>query len=321
MSQTFLVMAAGAVGACVGSFLNVVAYRLPLEDPRSRSLGGRSRCPACGKQIPWYHNLPLVAYAWLRGVARCCGARISIRYPLVEAVTAALFVALAVAGRYTPWTDAHGILWTNVAGYLLQATFVAMLVAATCIDISHRILPDAITKPGMALGIAGAFAVPGLAGRFDADITPAMSSALYSACGAAVGALVTWLVRVLARAAFRKEAMGLGDVKFLGMIGAFVGWPGALLTFFLASVVGAAGGVVHRWITKDAYVPFGPFLAVGALLTLFFEDPILVFLFETWPEWQRGSPTASLLLSAAALVSILVLMLLARRGRERNDPR
>jgi leader peptidase (prepilin peptidase)/N-methyltransferase len=244
-----------------------------------------------------------------------------VRYPLVEVSTALLFVALALAGRYTPLVDTGGIVWQHVPGFLFQAAFVAMLVASTCIDVAHRILPDAITKPGMALGIAGAFVVPGLAGRFEAPISPAMSSVLYSACGAAVGMGATWLVRILARAAFRKEALGLGDVKFLGMIGAFVGWQGALLTFFLASLTGAVGGLVHRWLTKDAYVPFGPFLALGALLTLFFAGPILRFLFVTWPEWQYQSPMASWLLSAAAVLSILVLMILVRRGRGTDDPR
>ena len=113
--------------------------------------------------------------------------------------------------------------------------------------------------------------------------------------------------------------MGFGDVKFMGAIGAFLGWDGALMTFFLGSLVGALGGAVHRLVTGDAYVPFGPFLAIGAALTLFARDPINLFLFETWPEWQRTAPMAPALVGGLALLGILALVFLVRRGRRGNE--
>lgn len=322
MLQTFLVAATGALGACIGSFLNVVIHRLPQDDPAARSLAGRSRCPGCGKAIRWRHNLPVLGWVVLAGRARCCGMRISPRYPAVEALTALLFVALAVWGRFTPLAAGEAVVWPNVLGWALQATFLALLVACSFIDMDHRILPDAMTKPGMALALLGSLLLPGLAGAFpDVRLSPALNSVLFSGAGIVAGAGATWLVRVVARIIFRKEAMGFGDVKFMGMIGGFVGWQGALLTFFLASLTGAVGGILHRWLTRDAYVPFGPFLALGAMLVLFWETAILRFLFETWPEWQQRSPSAPLLISAAALLSIVALVILVRRGRGVDDQR
>lgn len=322
MSHAFLVVAAGAFGACIGSFLNVVIHRLPQADPARRSLGGRSRCPQCGAPIRWYDNLPVLGWLRLLGKARCCGARISWRYPLVEALTALLFVLLALYGRHVPLGSMldNGDLvfhWSNVLGFAFDAALVSMLIACSFIDLDHMILPDRITLPGMAVGLVGSFFVTGLAGRLPGIRNQDLASVLASALGIGTGYGVAWLVHVGARPLFKKEALGRGDVKFLGMIGAFLGWQGALLTFFLASLVGAIGGGLHRLITREHYIPFGPFLAIGALLVLFFQKDILHFVFVTWPLWQEQSAAAPYLLSGATVFCILALVFLIRRGRGR----
>ncbi len=311
------------LGACVGSFLNVVIWRLPQEEPRQRHLGGRSRCPRCGVQIRWRDNIPVLGWLLLRGRGRCCGQRISLRYPLVEALTAGLFLAFAVwpPGGFGPVVAqaGHGVEvdLTAAAAFGFHAVFGSLLIACTCIDFDTQLLPDALTKPGMAIGVLGGF-WPGIAGALtDDSATPlALRTLLASLIGLAVGAASTWLIRATGSRIFRREAMGLGDVKFLGMIGAFLGWQGALLSLFLACVAGAVlGGALALRSGFGLKIPFGPYLALGALVSLFAAAPILDLLFVQWPEWQRSSPTAQWLLLALALLSLSALFVLVRRGR------
>ncbi|MEC7584893.1 MAG: A24 family peptidase [Planctomycetota bacterium] len=308
---------AALMGACVGSFLNVVIHRVPQEDPKQRSLGGRSHCPHCGEQIAWRDNIPLLGWLLLRGRGRCCGQAIGVRYPLVELATALLFVALWLWPPHGAWLapGTSELLSERLIAGLFDAAFLSFLLASSCIDWDHRILPDVLTKPFMGVGVAASLVVTGYLPPLDPTLTPMMNGLLSSLVGLGTGFGLTWLIQVGARAAFRKEAMGFGDVKFMGAIGAFLGWEGALLTFFLGSVVGAVGGLVHRFVTGDAYVPFGPFLAIGAVLTLFVREPILVFLFQTWPEWQRTDPMAPILVGVIALIGLLSLVFLVRRGR------
>ena len=314
--------AAVILGAIVGSFLNVVIYRLPRGEFRSK--GSRSVCPACGAAIRWFDNIPVLGWLLLRGRARCCKASISPRYPVVEALTALLFGLLWFYGPLAPMVVADpppgaagaALLepW-KLLGFAFQAWFVAVLVACTFIDIDHRILPDALTKPTMVIGCVGALFVPGLAGRFHLDgISPALDSVLFSGCGVAVGYGATLAVLEGARLLFRKDAMGYGDVKFMGAIGAFVGWEGVLLTFFLGSVLGAVGGTIHRMVTGDAYVFFGPFLAAGALLALLCSDWLLARM-DDFQRWQLSDPNAAWVLAASAVVSLVLLFVLIRRGR------
>ena len=313
---------AALFGACVGSFLNVVVHRLPQEDPAKRSLGGRSHCPRCQQPIAWYDNLPVLGWLLLRGRGRCCKQPISVRYPLVEALTAGLFY---LAARTGPWPlpellDASGAYvapFAALLGFAAILLFLSLLVACTFIDFDHQILPDRLTKPGMVLGaLAGLY--PGIAGPLTDDPgTPyAMRTLLASLLGMVVGAGVTWLVRALGSAVFRKEAMGLGDVKFLGMIGAFLGWQGALLTLFLGCVAGALiGGVAALRGGLGTRIPFGPYLALGAVGSLFAGHHVTTFLFDTWPEWQRQNPSSYVVLLAVAAGSLLALFVLVRRGR------
>lgn len=323
MLETLVVVAAAGLGACVGSFLNVVIHRVPLR----QGLGGRSHCPRCGAMIPWWRNLPVFGWLLWLGRASCCKSRIAVRYPLVELLTAAMFVWLAAAPPSAPTfgdlvaVDAGGerLRGAAVVAFACHAVFVSLLIANTFIDLDHRILPDVLTKPGMALGVIACGVAPGLAG-FDlreegSRMSPALASMLESGLGLLVGFGVVWLIRVAAGRLFRREAMGFGDVKFLGMIGAFLGWRGALLSLFVACLSGAVIGVLHRLLTREAMIPFGPFLALGAVASLFVQAPILTFLFETWPEWQRGSAAAPYVLLATSVLALSALIVLVRRGR------
>ncbi len=314
MSDAVITGAVVTLGACVGSFLNVVIYRLPRGS--FLSLGSRSVCPACRQRIPWFDNLPVLSWLLLRGRARCCQARISVRYIAVEILTALLFLLLFVRGPHAPVIEGDQLSLVALGGFVFQAVFLALLVANTFIDLEHRILPDVLTKPGMVIGCLGGAVVPGLAGMLDAPgLPPAMASLLYSGLGLAAGVGLTLAIRIAAHAVFKKEAMGLGDVKFMGMIGAFLGFEGAVLTFFVGCLVGAVGGVVHRWLTGDPYVPFGPFLAIGAVMVLFLRQPIMEFLFTTWPEWIERSQSAPWVLSISTVLCIVLLVVLVRRGR------
>ena len=320
MGTAVFVSVAALFGGCVGSFLNVVIYRLQREDPRQRSLGGRSHCPHCGALIRWFDNVPVAAWLWLRGRGRCCGKPISVRYPLVEMLTAGLFAALACwspfAASLLNASPPYTIDLVAAAGLLLQAVFVALLVALSGIDLDTRLLPDVLTKPGMALGLLGGL-WPGIAGALSTDAsTPlALRTLLASLAGCLVGGGATWLIRAVGSAVFRREAMGFGDVKLMGMVGAFLGWQAALLTMFLGCLFGAVIGGLGAVSGRGTVIPFGPYLALGAVTSLFLREPIVTLVFTTWPEWQRRNPSSQAWLVAFATGSLLLLFFVVRRGR------
>lgn len=255
-------------GANVGSFLNVVAHRVPLGLSVVRP---RSRCPACRTPVRAIDNIPIVSWLLLRGRCRGCKGAISIRYPAVEALTGAVAAytvfelvlrSSAQPGDLTPWFHAVAVF-----------TVTAALLAAALIDIDHRILPDAITIPGMWAAPVLAAVVPELtlgAGRALPEWLPAacpvrVAAAAVSVAGIAAGAGVIWLLGAAGSKVFGKEAMGFGDVKYLGMIGGCTGPAGAVLTLVVAAFVGSVAGLVRVLATRDRYIPFGPFLAIGGL--------------------------------------------------------
>lgn len=233
-------------GLLIGSFLNVVIARVPEQKSLWRP---RSACPGCGTLIAWYDNVPLLSYAWLRGRCRACGMRIPWRYPIVEASTAALFaVAYLVLGPTADFAAAAGLL--------------AMLVAVTAIDLRHQIIPDVITLPGIALGVAASLAT----GR-----VPWLDSLI----GIAVGGGL-FLVIILAS----RGGMGGGDMKLGAMLGAFLGWKlgllAVLLGVFTGGMVAVALLLLGRKGRKEA-IPFGPFLALGGAVTLLWGPDLLAW--------------------------------------------
>ena len=260
--HAFLAALSFVWGACIGSFLNVCIFRIP----RERSVvKPRSYCPRCGTPIPWYHNLPILTYVVLGGKSACCRSRIHPRYLLVELLTAVLFLLvwfkfdLASGGRplgLVAVTD-----WRLVPVYWLMASG---LILGTFVDFEHMIIPDRVTLGGVLAGLLLSAAVPSLHGQ--ATARNALASA---AVGAAVGGGLLWSVGVLGKVVFRKDAMGLGDVKLLAAVGAFLGWRAVLFTVMIASLVGSVVGlslVLGGRKEMQSRIPFGPYLALAALL-------------------------------------------------------
>lgn len=240
----------------IGSFLNVVIYRLPAGLSVVRP---RSRCPRCERWIPWHENIPVLSFLFLGAKCRGCRAHISWRYPGVEALTGALFVA----ATWLLLRDGLGGAerWIHLAAAFV---YLGLLVALTFIDIDHRILPDRLTKPGMAAGAVFSVLLPALQGPGGiTSLPPAGEALLLSLAGMALGYGSIWIVGWLGEKAFRREAMGLGDAKLLAMVGAFSGPKGVLLAGALGLLVGLVTGLVHQARTRDAAFPFGPALAVG----------------------------------------------------------
>lgn len=241
-------------GLCVGSFLNVVIYRLP----RAEGLGGRSRCPHCRVQLAWIDLIPVVSFLWLGGRCRRCRARIAWRYPLVELATGLL--ALAVVDRFG-----------FTAAAALYFAFSAALVAITFIDLDWKIIPDVITLPGVALGLVAVVAAQ-LAARAGLDAPSLVVNPSRALAGAVGGAAGLWVVAFAYRRMTGIEGLGFGDVKLAGLLGAFLGSAGVFLTILLAaaagSVVGLALIAAGRGTSKTA-LPFGTFLAPAGVLVLF----------------------------------------------------
>ena len=237
------------LGALIGSFLNVVIHRLPRKKSLVRP---RSSCPGCRKPIAPWDNVPVVSWLLLGGRCRRCKARISPRYPLVEALTASLF-ALAGAVVTNPLTLAFALL------------FIAAMVVVMFIDLDHMIIPDSITLPGIGVGLAAAF--------LGAFVDPGQAL-----IGILVGGGGLLAVAAGYRAATGREGLGGGDVKLLGMVGAFLGPAGAFLTIMIGSVAGtifACLFILRSGRGRTAELPFGTFLAPGAVLVLFLGPKIV----------------------------------------------
>ena len=271
----FFVAAVALVGAVIGSFLNVVIHRVPREES---IVFPNSRCPSCAAAIRPYDNVPVLSWAVLRGRCRACRAPISARYPAVELLTAALF-ALTFYLR-------SGLM----LALPFDLAFVAALVALVFIDAEHMILPDRITLPGFALALAARALVPNLYGvGFLADGAlagwPAWGLSLLGAfLGAALGGGFLWLTGWVWERLRGVEAMGLGDVKMMLMVGAYLGWPLTLLTIFLGVLSGSLAGVglmvVRGERDTKMMLPFGIFLGVGAVVALLFGTQIA--------DWYAG---------------------------------
>ena len=239
MITTASIVVAGVFGAMIGSFLNVCIYRLPLG--RSIVWPG-SACGSCGHMLAWFENVPVVSYLILRGRCRACRAAISLRYPLVELLTAAMF-----AGAW--WYYGPSALLVS------RLLFGCALIVLFAIDLEHHLLPNVITLPGIFVGFAfSLFTEPGW---------------MASLAGILVGGGVLWGIAEAYYLLRHEEGLGMGDVKMLAMIGAFVGWKLMLVTLMMASFAGSIVGIIlivsKRGGMKYA-LPFGTFLALGAAL-------------------------------------------------------
>jgi leader peptidase (prepilin peptidase)/N-methyltransferase len=228
---------AALFGLVVGSFLNVCIYRLPRD---FSIVWPASRCTACGRELSWYENVPVVSWLALRGRCRTCGEHISVMYPLIELLTAGVFVATYAA---------FGVSWL----FLIRLLFGSAMIVLLVIDLQHQILPNEITLPGIAVGLALSLAAP-----------PGWRDALV---GAAAGGGLLWFVAWGYERLRGVEGMGFGDVKMLAMIGAFLGWKPMLLTLVLASAIGsltALGLLAARRADWQSKLPLGTFLAIAA---------------------------------------------------------
>ena len=249
-------------GMIVGSFLNVCIVRMPLEKSVVRP---RSHCVHCKRMIPWYDNIPVLSYCLLGGKCRFCKAKISFRYVLVEIITGLAFWGLYRYYGLTPFFAAYTIM---TCGFIV----------ATFVDFAHRIIPDEISVGGMFVGLIMSLFIPQLHGidpsRYP-HVLPYLYSLGWSLFGVLIGGGSIYLMGLLGDVIFKKESMGGGDVKLMAMVGAFMGWKLALLTFFLAPFFGAFYGIVEKIRTKDSTIAYGPFLVLGALLSLFYGDQII----------------------------------------------
>jgi leader peptidase (prepilin peptidase)/N-methyltransferase len=238
------------IGLCIGSFLNVCIHRLPLKQSVVRP---GSRCPDCGYALRWYDNVPVISYAVLRGRCRSCSKPISVQYPIIEIVTAAIFVL-------------HWYAFGPTIMLPVRLVFACALVVLFMIDLEHQILPDVITLPGIVAGvICSLFLPPG---------------PLMSILGVIAGGGLLWAIAEAWYWLRKVDAMGFGDVKMLAMVGAWLGIKMVFLTFVLSSMLGGLVGAVligSRRADMATRVPFGTMLAVGALVASMYGESLLAW--------------------------------------------
>lgn len=258
------------LGSIVGSFLNVCIHRMPLGES---IVWPHSHCPNCKKKIPTYDNIPFLSYIFLRGKCRFCKGRISLRYPLVELLTALMFLALF---------NHYGLSYD----FFIFLVFICGLIIATFVDIQHRIIPDEISIGGIIFG----FILTAIKGFNLRPLTYHPGYMLDSLLGIFAGGGIIYLTgkafdlvyfKLLKRPPIQgeTESMGGGDVKLLAMIGAFLGWQKVIFIFFLAPFFGAVIGIINLLIKKDHTIPYGPFLSFAAIFSIFWMHKIMRIIF------------------------------------------
>jgi leader peptidase (prepilin peptidase)/N-methyltransferase len=253
MSDALAMTLLALLGLVVGSFLNVCIHRLP---ERTSVVNPGSRCPGCGYELRWYDNIPVVSYALLGGRCRACRSRISIRYPIIEIITMAVFLAH------------YRVIGPDII-LVPRLFFACLLIVLFAIDLEHHLLPNALTLPGIVVGLLFSLLLP-----------PGIISA---AIGTLIGGGSLWLIGEAYYRYSGQEGMGGGDVKMLAMIGAFLGWKLAIVTLVFSSIAGALIGMLVLAIRKGSLkyaLPYGTFLAFGALVASLYGDQIV--------EWYVG---------------------------------
>lgn len=276
---TFLILYA-LLGLVIGSFLNVCIGRIPLK---KSVVSPGSHCPHCGGAIRFYDNVPLLSFLLLRGKCRSCGARISWQYPLVELLTALAFLACALKWRFAPPTYVNSLL-------------LSVIIILIFVDYRHRILPNMLTLPGAVAGIllspfqARSFHADPLSGIAASLLWPANPDSVLPWIGSVLGAIVGagfLLVTAIGYEKLRhRQGLGMGDVKMMAMVGAFLGWPLVLLTITAGSVLGVLAGfflILFRGMNLQTKMAFGVFLGIGSAISLFYGPQ----LFAWWLQIGR----------------------------------
>jgi leader peptidase (prepilin peptidase) / N-methyltransferase len=331
----FWIASAAVMGGAIGSFLNVCIYRMPrrcmsISNPR------HSHCPRCGHAIRWYENIPVLSWVvLLRGKCSSCRMPISPIYPFIEALTAGFFAlaawiavepnAASAEAAGPSWLVGASPIWSfhivatpgmRLAWFCVAAWFIAGLLVSTMVDFEFRIIPDQISISGMWLAPAISLVLPWLhrpIWRFSPEtnvdpVLPAgmdhLEGLLASLIGAAVGAASIWMVGFFGKVAFRKEAMGFGDVKLMAWIGGLIGWKASIFTFLIASCLGAGVGVpimvanrvTNAWraargkppIPFDSYLAFGPYLAAAGLAMFLWGARIEHWVFNDYMDFTKS---------------------------------
>ncbi|MBI3585267.1 MAG: prepilin peptidase [Nitrospinae bacterium] len=232
------------VGAAIGSFSNVCVYRLP---KKLSIISPSSQCPNCGKSISPFDNIPIISFLILRGRCRYCQSPISWRYPIVELITGLIFLSLYLNFRISPQFFIYALLCTS-------------LIIIAFIDLEHKIIPDVITLPGIIIGLTLSLTIPHI-------------TLINSIKGLLLGGGLFYAIAIISRG-----GMGGGDIKLIAMVGSFLGWKNVLLTIFLGSLFGSIVGIVLIILKKKNrkdMVPFGPFLSLGAIVSIFYGREII----------------------------------------------
>jgi len=239
------------LGLIVGSFCNVCIYRIPKNES---IIYPTSHCPKCRTTIKPVDNIPLLSYILLKGRCRNCGSKISIQYPVVELLTGMIYLIIYLI---------YGLSIQSLIYIILSSA----LIIIAFIDLNEQIVPDVISLPGIGVGLILSFFVPYL-------------SFINSALGVVVGGGIILIIALVGSMIFKKEAMGGGDVKLAAMIGAFLGWRYTIISLFLGFFLGALAGiflVLSKIKSKEDMVPFGPFIALGSLITLLWGEKIIAW--------------------------------------------
>jgi leader peptidase (prepilin peptidase)/N-methyltransferase len=242
-------------GTAIGSFLNVVIYRLPRE---KSIVHPPSSCPNCGYKIKWYENIPVISYLFLKGKCKNCNTSISVRYPLVEFLTGILF-----SFSYLKYGISIDLIFSFI--------FLSLIIALSFIDFDFKIIPDEINLIGFISGLIYSFF------RTDFSLIDAL-------IGAIIGAGFLWIIAFLYLKLRGIEGLGMGDVKLLAFFGTYLGWFGSLFVIFFGSLIGAIFGITSAYLTKTENkavyeIPFGPFLSIAAVIYMFFGEYIKKFYF------------------------------------------
>lgn len=254
-------------GLIIGSFLNVCIYRIP---EKISLLWPGSKCINCDRSIAWYDNIPVLSYFLLRGKCRYCHDKISVVYPAVEMITGFIFLLLF-----------HSVLVISddlICSYIFYLVFCCLLIVGSVVDLGLYIIPNKITYTGLILAPVACMLCTGFHnlkngfGYFDNSVNQWIAALLATLAGIVISGGMIFICGIIGKLVFRKDAMGFGDVKLMGVIGGFLGWKLAVATFFLAPFFGLIFGLPRLITKKGNMIPYGPFLSLAAFVCLLFKD-------------------------------------------------